>query len=77
MPWKPKLADPPVASVPLYDSLVAVTAAPLWPTFAFQLLVTFWLPAKVQPSDQPEVAAPLLVTVTAAVKPLPQSFCTW
>ncbi len=49
---------------------------PLWLSFALQPLVTFWLPAKDHFTDQPDLAAALLVTVTAAVKPVSHWFCT-
>jgi len=67
---KPKLKVPPEATVPLYDRLEAVTAAPDWLMAAFQPCVTFWLPANDQPSFQLVSALPVLVTVTEAVKPL-------
>lgn len=53
-----------------------MTSAPLWLTFAFQPLVTFWFPAYDHFTDQLLLAALLLVTVTAAVKPVSHWFCT-
>ena len=68
--WKPKLADPPVASVRLYGGAAAVTALPDWVSCAFQPEVTCWLPGNVQVTAQPVTGAPLLVTRTSAVKPV-------
>lgn len=62
--------------MPLYDSLAAVTAVPLWLILAFQPEVTFWFPAYDHLTAQEDLAAPLLVTVTAAVKPVSHWFCT-
>jgi hypothetical protein len=56
--------------------LAAVTAVPLWLIFAFQPLVTCWLPAYDHFTAQLDLAAELLVTVTAAVKPVSHWFCT-
>ncbi len=53
-----------------------MTAVPLWLIFAFQPLVTFWLPAYDHFAAQLDLAAPLLVIVTAAVKPVSHWFCT-
>ncbi|MFD1047964.1 hypothetical protein ACFQ1S_21715, partial [Kibdelosporangium lantanae] len=50
---------------------------PLCDSVTFQLLVICWLPAHVQVTFHDLVAAvPVLVTVTLAVKPLPQSLPT-
>jgi len=46
-------------------------------TVAFQPLVTFWLPAKVQPMFQLLSAEPLLVRVTFAVNPLSHWFTSY
>src|SRR5262245_59131228 len=55
----------------------AVTDCPLWVTVAFQDDVICWLPAKLQASAQPLIAAlPVLVMVTSAVNPLFQVFGT-
>ncbi len=69
MPWKPKSVAPPVASEPLYARLTALTAAPVWVSFAFHAEVTFWSPPKVHRRSQPEIAGPRLVTLTEAVNP--------
>src|SRR5690349_20636635 len=56
----------------------AVTDAPLWVAVVFQALVTFWLPAQVQVTFHDLMAVvPVLLTVTVAVKPLPQSASRW
>ena len=70
VPWNPKLAVPPVASAPLYPTDAAVTAAPDWVTVAFHPDVTRWSPANVHDSVHEVTAAPVLVTLTSAVKPL-------
>ena len=54
---------------PLYDALLAVTAAPLWVRVVFHAWVTVWPAAKLQVSFQLLTASPRLVTVTLAVKP--------
>ncbi len=77
VPLKPKLTEAPLPSWPLYDSLAAVTAAPLWVILAFHPLETFWLPAKDQPTFQEDFAAELLVRVTLAVNPPLHELCTW
>jgi len=69
VPWKPKLAEPPVARPPFQVTLDAVTAVPVCFTVAFHELVTCWLPVNVQPSAHELTAEPPLVTVTSAVKP--------
>src|SRR5579884_534749 len=57
---------------------VAVSLWPLCWLLAFHMLVTCWLPDQVQVTFQDLVAElPVLVTVTLAVKPLPQSLPTW
>lgn len=53
-----------------------MTVVPLWLILAFQPLVTFWFPAYAHFSDQLDLAVVLLVTVTAAVKPVSHWFCT-
>ena len=54
--------------------LVAVTALPLEVTLTFQLLVIAWLPPQVQVTVHfVKALEPVLVIVTAPVKPLPQS----
>lgn len=50
---KPKVADLPAASVPLYDMLVAVTFAPDWVKVASHIWLMAWLPGNVQPTFQP------------------------
>ena len=73
--WKPNCVVAPAPRLPFQPALVAVTAAPDWPTVALQLLVIFWLPPKVQVTRQPPIVdVPLFRTVTLAVKPVPQSF---
>src|SRR6476660_9617542 len=58
--------------------LVAVSLWPLCWLLAFHILVTCWLPDQVHVTFQPLVAVvPVLVTVTLAVKPLPQSLPIW
>lgn len=44
-PLKPKEVEPPVARAPLYETFLAVTAAPDWVMVAFQPWVTCWFPA--------------------------------
>ena len=57
---------------------VADAADPVWVTVAFQALVTFWSPGKVQVSVQPLIGVvPVLVTVRFAVNPPPHSFFTY
>jgi hypothetical protein len=68
--WKPKLADAPVPRFGLWDGAVAVTVRPDWVSCAFQPEVTCWLPVYVQVTTQPVTGAPLLVTLTSAVKPV-------
>ncbi|CAM5623270.1 hypothetical protein SGRIM128S_05413 [Streptomyces griseomycini] len=53
-----------------------MTFAPDWVTLAFQPLVIFWLPAYDHFTAHDDLAAPLLVTVTDAVKPVFHWFCT-
>src|SRR5690349_21301045 len=73
VPLNPKFTVPPLAPiVALYEALVAVTVAAGWLTVAFQAWVTFWPLANVQTTLHPLIAdAPVLVTVTAPVKPPP------
>src|ERR1035437_2234412 len=52
--------------------LVAVTAVPLELTVAFQAFTMAWLPDQVQVTFQVLVATDPAVTVTLALKPLPQ-----
>ena len=74
LPLNPIEVEPPGASVPFQDRLVAVTWLPLWVQVADQPWLTFWLPGKAKPSDQPLHAAdPVLASVTVPVKPPPQS----
>ncbi len=65
---------PCAASVALYASGVAITFRPDWTTFAFQYPVTVTpLSGKAYDSVQPSMGvSPVLVTVTCALKPLPQ-----
>ena len=69
------LVDAPGAREPFHDRFVAVTAVPLCDHVADQPWVTCWLPLKENFSDQLLSAdVPVLVIVTAPVKPEPQSF---
>jgi len=66
---------PPAGMDVLQAGFRTVTCAPDWLNTPPQPLVTFWLPANVQVRVQFDTAAePLLLTVTFAVNPLPQSF---
>ena len=56
-PPKPKLAEAPAASAPLWAALVAVTVAPLWVWEAFHMFVTRWEPDQVQVTFQEPIAA--------------------
>src|ERR1041384_4906729 len=57
---------------------VTLSLWPLWWLLPFHMLVTCWLPFHVQVTVHPFVAvAPVLVTVTLAVKALPQSLPIW
>ena len=77
-PWKPNCTLPFAAMVALYDMFTAVTPCPDWVTVAFQALLIVWLPAKLHFSVQPLMPdEPLLVIVTLAVKPLPQSLSVY
>jgi hypothetical protein len=69
VPWKPKVAVPPVGTVPFQPAFPAVTAAADWVTVAFQADVTASPPVKFQVRVQALTASPRLVTVTAATKP--------
>ena len=72
---KPKEVFPPPAMTPLDVEFVAVTAVPLEATMAFHEFVMTWLPPQVQVTFQVLVATvPVLLTVTLALKPLPQLF---
>src|ERR1035437_2094181 len=58
---------------PLDVAFVAVTAVPLEVTVAFHEFVMAWLPPQVQVTFHVLVATvPVLLTVTLALKPLPQ-----
>jgi hypothetical protein len=71
--WKPKEVLPPAARAPLKAALFAVTAVPLEVTVAFHEFTIFWVPPQVQVTFQVLVATvPGLLTVTLALKPLPQ-----
>ncbi len=76
-PLKPKEVEPPVASVPLYETFRAVTVAPDWLAVVFQAWVTCWLPAKVHSRVQELSGSPVLVTETLAPKPVPHWLETW
>jgi len=55
--------------------LVAVAVVAVWVRVAFQALVTFWSPGKVQVRVQPlMVVVPVLVMVRLAVNPPVHSF---
>src|SRR4051812_34531624 len=66
------------ASEPFHDRFVAVTAVPLCDQVADQPWVTCWVPANENFSVQPlMVPVPVLSSVTAPVKPEPQSFTVY
>jgi len=67
-PMKPNVVDAPAPSAPFQAALVAVTAEPLWLTFAPHVWVTVWPLAKVQVTVQDEIARDA-VTVTEPWKP--------
>jgi hypothetical protein len=76
-PPKPKLAEPPAAIAPLWSALDAVTVVPLWVYDAFHMLLICWAPLQVQVTFQDLIAVvPVFVTLTSALKPLPQSLLT-
>ncbi|GAB3892072.1 hypothetical protein GCM10029964_066280 [Kibdelosporangium lantanae] len=74
--WNPNWVEPPVAMLPLWGWLRAVTAVPDCVTSAFQPEVTCWSPVNVHVSAQLVTAAALLVTVTWATKP-PVHWSAW
>lgn len=74
VPWKPKLVDPLAGILPFQLALLTVTELPDWLETPFHKLVMFWLPGKLKPKAQPLMALLLLLLMmTLAVKPLPQS----
>jgi uncharacterized membrane protein YgcG len=74
---KPRVAEAPVESAPLWATLVAVTVAPVWVYVAFHMFVTCWEPDQVQVTFQDFTAVvEVLVTFTSALKPVPQSLVT-
>ena len=64
LPLKPMLVEPPLASAPFHDMLVAVTFWPLCVQFADQPWVTFWfaLP-NAKPRLQLDQASPVFLIV--------------
>ena len=68
---------PPAAITPSDAAFVADCAVPVCVLVAFHMFTTDWLPPHVHVTFQPVVGAvPVFVTVTFAVKPLPQSLET-
>lgn len=70
-PLNPNWADAPGASEAFHGAFVAVTWLPDWVTVLLHDWVTCWPDGKLQRRVQPaSVELPVLVTVTAAVKPV-------
>ena len=72
-PWLPF-----AGIVEFHDAFVSVAVLPLWLPLAFHALpLIIWLPGHVHVSRHPLIGAlPLLLTDSAAVKPVPQSLLT-
>src|SRR3954465_8866785 len=69
VPWKPNSVYPPAGTLPLYPTLVKLTA-PLLPwAVAFQVLVTAAPEGRVSPAVQPSSGVAPAVTRTVATKP--------
>ena len=70
------MTEPPLATEPFHDALVTVTFFPDCVQFPFQPLCNVWLPAYEYVSVQLLQAGPLLVIMTCAPNPEPQSLLT-
>jgi hypothetical protein len=66
---KPNETVASVASAALYPASAAVTWVPLWVIVEFQAWVTCWPAVKPQPSFQPLIGSPRLVTATVPLNP--------
>jgi hypothetical protein len=66
--WNPKVPLPPGASVPLCDTLRAVTVCPLTVNTVFQEPTMAWPAGKVKVTVQPLIdAVPVLVTRAGSI----------